>query len=262
MSEKEEKKEQKKNQPNLNLYQKLIEIRKQVTFLKKDTAGYNFEYTAGSSVIGALRTKMDELGVLLIPELSNIRREGNIIWMDVNYTWVDADSPADKFTIPWFAIGQQKDPSQSFGSALTYAERYFLLKFFVIPTDKDDPDAQSPSDGQKAGYKQKPPKQAPSDKPQQAGNNQFEPITPELIDKIKKACLYAADNNQEQAAKYYHLYADIVKYGVFEKTAPEVERLSLKWAGNVWGKIKKMFEQNGWDIEAALHDFGGDSNAE
>ena len=32
--------------------------------------------------------------------------------------------------------------SKAHGTALTYAERYFLMKFFNIPTDEDDADAK------------------------------------------------------------------------------------------------------------------------
>ena len=42
--------------------------------------------------------------------------------------------------MPWYGQGL-KDTEQGIGNALTYAERYFLLKFFKIPTDSDDPDA-------------------------------------------------------------------------------------------------------------------------
>ena len=34
----------------------------------------------------------------------------------------------------------QADASMAFGGALTYCNRYFLLKFLEIPTDNDDPD--------------------------------------------------------------------------------------------------------------------------
>ncbi|MEC5308048.1 ERF family protein [Bacillus thuringiensis] len=39
---------------------------------------------------------------------------------------------------------------QAYGSALTYSERYFLLKFFGIPTDEDDADARDTKGKQRA----------------------------------------------------------------------------------------------------------------
>ncbi|MGY2126768.1 ERF family protein, partial [Nocardia gipuzkoensis] len=42
----------------------------------------------------------------------------------------------------FYAVGQQDDVSKAHGTALTYTERYFLMKFFNIPTDEDDADAK------------------------------------------------------------------------------------------------------------------------
>jgi len=58
------------------------------------------------------------------------------------YTWLNADNPEDKLTVGWKYFGQQDDVSKAFGSALTYSERYFLLKALGLPTDEDDPDTK------------------------------------------------------------------------------------------------------------------------
>lgn len=65
-----------------------------------------------------------------------------LVQMDMTYTFLNADNPEEKLVIPFFAIGHQDDASKAYGTALTYAERYFLLKFFNIPTDEDDADAK------------------------------------------------------------------------------------------------------------------------
>ena len=51
------------------------------------------------------------------------------------------DDPTDFLVVPWAMVGHQADGSQGFGSALTYAYRYFLLKFFGVATTNDDPDS-------------------------------------------------------------------------------------------------------------------------
>lgn len=252
MSEKKEP-EKKAEQPKLNLYQKLIEIRKQAVYLKKDANGYNFQYASGSSVIGALREKMDELGVILKPEIMDVQVNGNIVQIKMDYIWINAEQPEEIIVVPWFAIGQQKDPSQAFGSALTYSERYFLLKFFVIPTDKDDPDARSGETAEKS--KQQPPKQAPSNKPQQSGEKK-DMIDAEMVRKIEAACLWAADFNPAQAVEYYHLWCNTVENGKVTKTAPAIDKCTLKQAYYFWGqRIKPAFEKEGWDIDVALHEY-------
>lgn len=147
----------------LNLHQKLVEIKKSINGFSKDSkAGSGnytgYEYVSGSQVLRSIKGKMDELGVLLIPEVDYDTMKWEkynyttskgadkidfIITMKMNYTWVNAELPDDKITIPWVCIGQQTDDiAKAVGTAMTYNERYFLLKFLGLPTDEDDADAK------------------------------------------------------------------------------------------------------------------------
>ena len=146
----------------LNLHQKLVEVRKSIHGFNKDkksgSGKFGYEYVSGSQVLRAIKGKMDELGILLIPEIDydtmkwekhNYKTKNGsdktdfIITMKMNYTWVNAESPDDKITIPWVCIGQQTDDiAKAVGTAMTYNERYFLLKFLGLPTDEDDADAK------------------------------------------------------------------------------------------------------------------------
>jgi hypothetical protein len=54
--------------------------------------------------------------------------------------WVDTES-GESYTIPWYGQGVDLAGEKGVGKALTYAEKYFILKQFNIPTDKDDPDS-------------------------------------------------------------------------------------------------------------------------
>ncbi|TCK03280.1 UNVERIFIED_ORG: ERF superfamily protein [Anoxybacillus amylolyticus] len=144
----------------LNIYQKLVEIRKTVDVFVKDSQGYGYRYVSGAQVLKKIREKMDELGVLLVPIVLNQNhsmfnytvydRENKrerpktdfVVTGDMKYVWINADDPSDRIEIPWQYMGQQDDISKAFGSALTYTERYFLMKFFSVPTDEDDPDAR------------------------------------------------------------------------------------------------------------------------
>ncbi|NFO56352.1 recombinase [Clostridium botulinum] len=144
----------------MNLQQKLIEIRKDVVEFTKDTKGYGYQYVSGSQAIRKIRTKMDELGVLLYPscvgldehEIFNYTNDKGkektdfIVNGDMTYTWENADNPEEKISVPWKYYGAQDDISKAFGSALTYSERYFILKFFQAPTDGDDPDSRNTGD--------------------------------------------------------------------------------------------------------------------
>lgn len=138
----------------MNLHEKLIEIRKSVEYAKKDNRGYNYDYVSGTSLLGVIRPKMDELGVILSPSAQNrswtettkANKKGElkpwfIVDCDMAMTWINAENPKEREAVPFLAFGAQDDISKAFGSALTYSERYFMLKYFNVPTDKLDPDA-------------------------------------------------------------------------------------------------------------------------
>lgn len=140
----------------MNIQQKLVEVRKSIHGFNRDTKGFGFDYVSGSQILRAIKGKMDELGVLLIPRVDYdtlhwekheyTTKKGEkkldfIITMKMKYTWVNAEDPQDKIEIDWVCIGQQTDDiAKAVGTAMTYNERYFLLKFLGLPTDEDDAD--------------------------------------------------------------------------------------------------------------------------
>jgi hypothetical protein len=56
-------------------------------------------------------------------------------------TWVNAEQPEETIECSWYGQGVDIAGEKGVGKALTYSEKYFMLKFFNIPTDKDDPDS-------------------------------------------------------------------------------------------------------------------------
>lgn len=150
----------------MNIYQKLIEVRKLVDFLQKDTQGYQYKYVSGSSVLNAIRPKMDEIGLLLITDIPEEKQdryqyEGKdskgspkiivqfVTKIKMRMTWINADLPEERLVIEWLSSGEDEDPAKANGKAHTYGERYFLLKFFNIPTDNEDPDAHQKKKAEK-----------------------------------------------------------------------------------------------------------------
>jgi hypothetical protein len=134
----------------LNIFQKLVEVRKCVSYLEKSAEGFKYKYVPGADVLTPVVAKMNELGLLLIPEVYDpkitIERIDNvdnrIIETKMNMKWINSEKPEEFLVVPWLLFGEQNDISKAFGSGLTYSERYFLLKFFNIPTNKDDPDTR------------------------------------------------------------------------------------------------------------------------
>ncbi|MGN1156972.1 MAG: ERF family protein [Agathobacter sp.] len=148
----------------LNIYQKLAKIRKPVEVIKKNKKGYGYTYVTEDEILAKITGLMDKYGVSLIPSIvrgstqvtpyhylkTKADKTGKVyeehcndmlIQADMEWAWVDNDNPDSKITVPWVLVGQQAELSQSFGSALTYASRYFMLKYFNVATSDEDPEA-------------------------------------------------------------------------------------------------------------------------
>lgn len=134
----------------MSIYKKLLQIQAAIAGLTKDANGNNGAYVSGNKVLVPVRAKMDELGVLLIPEVEEATftrqdyqtKQGTKAEMfcalKIKFTWVDTETN-ETLVCNWASSGLN-GWDKGYGSALTYGERYFLLKFFHIPTDRDDVD--------------------------------------------------------------------------------------------------------------------------
>ena len=131
----------------LNLAQKILELQKAVRGLSKDAEnkGFKYAYVSGSKLLGVVRPKMDELGLTLtqtiLPE--SIRLEGNTIFLVLRFVWCDAATGETKEDL-WPSYGQNTSLDKAIGCAMTYSERYYLMKQLHIATDEDDVDAAEP----------------------------------------------------------------------------------------------------------------------
>lgn len=141
----------------LNLYQKLSKIQEEVKGLGKDKDGQNYKYVTGSKVLDHIKPIMIEHGIILKQEIlsiDNIRQDYLVGVNNSNpqgrpkseilskvmmrFTWIDCETGDKDENL--FGANGQNDWDKGVGSALTYAERYFLLKYFHINTDEDDID--------------------------------------------------------------------------------------------------------------------------
>lgn len=153
---------------NMNIYQRLAKIRKQVEVIQRNKSGYGYKYVSEDEILAKISGFMDKYNLSLIPsvvhtntvvepyhtmktkvlqnkatgETSTYEEHVNeiLVSADMVFTWVNNDNPEERIDVPWILVGHQTDGSQSFGSGLSYAMRYFLLKFFNIATPDDDPD--------------------------------------------------------------------------------------------------------------------------
>ncbi len=54
-----------------NIYQKLVEVRKNIKSFKKDTPEYNYKYVAGTQILSLIKEDIDRLGIVLETHLLN-----------------------------------------------------------------------------------------------------------------------------------------------------------------------------------------------
>lgn len=137
----------------VNLYKKIHTIQTKISGLAKDKQGNNYQFLSGDKLLNVVRPLMDELGLLLKPEIKeivNVRQDYStkngeksemFTSLKINFTWIDVDT--GECEVCEFAGNGLNGWDKGLGSALTYAERYFLIKFFHIPTDEDDVDQEA-----------------------------------------------------------------------------------------------------------------------
>ena len=144
------------SEEKLNLIQKLAKIRSIADVAVKDKRGYNYSYADITQILAQVKAGMKKYGISLIPTItpgtsrvsqmttvnSKFTKTGEpyeqkttemLYQADMVFRWVDDEHPDEVYLdVPWVVTGSQADPSQAFGSAMTYCTRYFLTNYFQI----------------------------------------------------------------------------------------------------------------------------------
>lgn len=147
----------------LNLVQKLAKIRSISDVVAKDKRGYNYNYADITAILANITAGMKKYGVSLIPQIvpgtshiekvtitnTKFDKTGKsydntttemLVSADMVFRWINDENPEEYIQVPWFVVGSQSDPSQAFGSGLTYCTRYFLTSYFEIAQPDSDVD--------------------------------------------------------------------------------------------------------------------------
>ena len=135
----------------MNLYEKLLDIQISVDAIVKDGKNQSdkYDFASNENVVEVFRPLMNKHKLLLIPRtLSGNLHEGAtktgtaryLTELTMEMLWRDVES-GEELIVPWYAQGVDLAGEKGVGKAQTYAEKYFLLKFFHVPTRKDDPDS-------------------------------------------------------------------------------------------------------------------------
>lgn len=147
----------------LNLVQKLAKIRAISDVVSKEKRGYNYTYADITTILANITAGMKKYGVSLIPSVvpgtaevsqnvvtnTKFDKTGKaydstatemLVKAEMVFKWVNDENPEEFIEVPWFVTGSQADPSQAFGSGLTYCTRYFLCNYFQIAQSDSDVD--------------------------------------------------------------------------------------------------------------------------
>ncbi len=145
----------------MTLYEKLLKIQQCVDGIIKDSENKSdkYFYVSNDAIVNTIRPLMNEYSLLLIPEvktanlIEGVTKSGTTRYLcEIYYDmiWRDVES-GEELHVQSYAAGTDLAGEKFVGKAATYNEKVFLLKFFHVPTPKDDPDGdKKTASGEKA----------------------------------------------------------------------------------------------------------------
>lgn len=173
-----------------NIYQRMAAISAEMSKVAKDLEiGYGnnkYKAVAEGDVLDAVKPLEEKHGIYSYPESRRViesqvmtakdykgnEKQSQFIRLEVNYTFVNVDNPQERVTITSYGDGvdpQDKAP----GKAMTYADKYALLKAYKIITGEDTDQYESAS----GKFSQKPEQVKQNEEPKPAKANAKEPKT-------------------------------------------------------------------------------------
>lgn len=132
-----------------NIYQKLHLVQSQTGKIAKSELNkyQNYRYFTEQQALNILKPLLAEqkLTLTFSDQVESFTREKTEKDWVISYlkqaTLTNSEKPEEQLTFHFWAIGSNSDPAKAKGCAKTYAIKYFLTKFFLIPTtDELDPD--------------------------------------------------------------------------------------------------------------------------
>lgn len=139
---------------SLNLYQRINEVRKEISYVQKDKSvstgsGGSYKAVTHDQVTAMVRTHMVKHGIVSYPVL--VESQSMPKEVDANmqtakqfryeatydFNFVNMDDPNDKIVIRIQAHAMD-NADKAPGKAISYAKKYALLKLFEIETGEDE----------------------------------------------------------------------------------------------------------------------------
>ncbi len=145
----------------LNIWQRLLNVRRKACFIKKEIVGVNLKFKAVSvdMALAAVNGEINKNNLFLHTEIleeETIETTAKKMYngveseylsyrtkLKLKYTWFNVDKPDENVSSFWTCVAVNTDPAKANGACLSYSEKYFMLKFFNIissENEKLDPD--------------------------------------------------------------------------------------------------------------------------
>lgn len=125
---------------------KILDVSSEIGVIQKGGTNqhFNFKFQAWDDVVPAVRDACVKHGLAILPSCELIERVGDRTTIRLTVTLMDVDNDA-VMTVNW--VGEALDKQdKGVQKAITSAEKYLLLKLFLIPTYGEDPDAHGLGD--------------------------------------------------------------------------------------------------------------------
>jgi len=138
---------------NNNIYQKLQLVQTNIGQLTKteENKFQKYKYVSEYEILKALRPLLEQerLTLTFSDEINNpfsfqsekIEKEWIVKYLK-RMILTNSENSTEQLTFNFWACGQNTDIAKAKGSAETYAIKYFLTKFFLIPISEEDPDSK------------------------------------------------------------------------------------------------------------------------
>ncbi|MBS4200306.1 ERF family protein [Bacillus sp. FJAT-49732] len=198
---------------------------------------HNYKYATESDVSEKVREELAARNIMMIPNVvshsnrEHINAKGKteyIATIMMEFRFIDGDSGEE---ITFHSIGEGQDAGdKAVYKAITGAQKYALMKAFMIPTG-DDPEADTGTDERNS--------ESIDSKQRETSQSENVPITAEQVGIIKtKAMEFAKARNQSVEAVYKVLKIDDVTRLNMVQADAVIEQLMI-WIQNVNKKGNK-----------------------
>lgn len=123
-----------------NIYQKILEVMKNIEYLSKDDAvafgTTKYRAMSEEKVTMTVRKELIKQGLVVFPVEQTVEKDGHITTTNTTYKMVNTDNPEEFVFLA--SSGQGSDTQdKGVGKAMTYSFKYMLLRTFAIPTGED-----------------------------------------------------------------------------------------------------------------------------